>query len=86
MDEACLPVPSTKKACFTSNFFLSPARCPKSTGGDEGQNVDAPWFGGQLQPLIAINLFFVFNAQQGSRGTAPHPVGYLLKRNAIPVV
>lgn len=66
-------------------FFLSPDRCPKSTGGDGDQNVDAPRFGGQLQPLIAINLFFVFNAQQGSRGTAPHPVGYLLKRNAIPV-
>jgi hypothetical protein len=59
-----------QKSMLHVKFFPSPGRCPKSTGGDGGQNVDAPWFGSQLQPLIAINLFLVFNAQQGSRGNA----------------
>jgi hypothetical protein len=77
--------PLNKKACFTSNFLPSPGRCPKSTGGDGGQYVDAPWFGSQLQPLIAINPFSVFNAQQGSRGNACASSRGLLAY-AIPVV
>ena len=62
--------PLNKKACFTSNFFPFPGRVSQKYRWRRGQNVDAAWFGSQLQPLIAINPFSVFNAQQGSRGNA----------------
>jgi hypothetical protein len=69
MDEACLPVPSTKKHASRQIFFPSPVGCPKSTGGDGVKMWMHPGLQ-QLQPLIAINPFSVFNAQQGSRGNA----------------
>ena len=70
MDEACLPVPSTKKHASRQIFFPFPGRVSQKYRWRRGQNVDAAWFGSQLQPLIAINPFSVFNAQQGSRGNA----------------
>ena len=69
MDEACLPVSSTKKHASRQIFFPSPVGCPKSTGGD-GSKCGCTLVCSQLQPLIAINPFSVFNAQQGSRGNA----------------
>jgi hypothetical protein len=69
MDEACLPVPSTKKHASRQIFFPSPVGCPKSTGGD-GVKM---WMHPGLQPVTTTHRdqsISVFNAQQGSRGNA----------------
>jgi hypothetical protein len=69
MKHACRS-PQQKKHASRQIFFPPPVGVPKVPVATGGQYVDAPWFGSQLQPLIAINPFSVFNAQQGSRGNA----------------
>jgi len=59
-----------QKSMLHVKFFSFPGRVSQKYRWRRGQNVDAAWFGSQLQPLIAINPFSVFNAQQGSRGNA----------------
>ncbi len=87
MGEVMLGGSLNKKACFTSNFFPPPVGVPKvpvATGVKM-------W----MRPGLAASYnhssrSIYFSSSTHSRDLAampaPHPEGYLLKRNAIPVV